>query len=126
MREQRLRPSERLRHRREFQRVLQHGTKQVAPAFVLYVLPTAAPCSRLGIAVSRRIGGAVARNRVKRRTREFFRRHKAELGSTCDIVVVARHAAVGMPHSEYVQQFLTLLHRCWRLQKREHLPAGGE
>lgn len=126
MGDQRLRPSERLRHRGEYQRVLQHGTKQVAAAFVLYVLPTAAPCSRLGIAVSRRVGGAVARNRVKRRIREFFRRHKAELESTCDMVVVARRAAVEMSHTEYARQFLTLLRRCQRLQERERLPAGAE
>jgi ribonuclease P protein component len=68
----------------------------------------------------------VARNRVKRRTREFFRRHKAELASTCDIVVVARRAAVDMSHSEYARQFLTLLHRCHRLQERKRLPAGVE
>lgn len=126
MREQRLRPSERLRHRRDYQHVLQHGTKQVAPAFVLYVLPRAASCSRLGIAVSRRVGSAVVRNRVKRRARECFRQHKAELGPPCDIVVVARQAAVAMSHSEYTRQFLILLRRCQRLQERGRMPARAE
>jgi ribonuclease P protein component len=126
MREQRLRPSERLRHRRDYQHVLQHGTKQVAPAFVLYVLPRAASGSRLGIAVSRRVGNAVVRNRVKRHARECFRQHKAELGPPCDIVVVARQAAVEMSHSEYTRQFLILLRRCQRLQERGRVPAHAE
>jgi ribonuclease P protein component len=126
MGEQCLRPSERLRHRRDYQHVLQYGTKQVAPAFVLYVLPSAASCSRLGIAVSRRVGGAVVRNRVKRRARECFRQHKAELESPCDIVVVARRAAVEVSHSEYARQFLTLLRRCQRFHEREHVQARAE
>ena len=54
---------ERLRHKREFERVLQQGTKQVSAAFVLYLLPTSGPRSRLGLAVSKRVGGAVVRNR---------------------------------------------------------------
>jgi ribonuclease P protein component len=126
MGEQRLRPSERLRHRRDYQHVLQSGTKQVAPAFVLYVLPGVASCSRLGIAVSRRVGGAVVRNRVKRRARECFRQHKAELEFPCDIVVVARHAAVEVSHSEYARQFLTLLRRYQRLQEQGPIPARAE
>jgi ribonuclease P protein component len=126
MGEQRLRPSERLRHRREYQHVLQYGTKQVAPAFVLYVLPSAASCSRLGIAVSRRVGGAVVRNRVKRHARECFRQHKAALGFPCDLVVVARREAAEVSHSEYVRQFLTLLRRCQRLQERGPVPAHAE
>ena len=126
MGEQRLRPSERLRHRHEYQRVLQYGIKQVAPAFVLYVLPSMAPCSRLGIAVSRRVGGAVVRNRVKRRTREFFRRHKGELGGAYDIVVVARRAAVEVSPGEYARQFLTLLRRCQRLREGERVQVHVE
>jgi ribonuclease P protein component len=114
MGDQRLRPSERLRRPSDYQQVFQHGTKLVAPLFVLYVLPTSAPRSRLGMAVSKRVGGAVVRNRVKRRLRELFRRHKSLLCPACDVVFVARQGAAEASLEEYTRQFLMLLHRCQR------------
>jgi ribonuclease P protein component len=49
--------------------------------------------TRLGLAVSRRVGGAVVRNRVKRRVREWFRRSTAVLPEGFDVVVIARAKA---------------------------------
>ena len=111
MDDQCLRPVERLRHPGEFREVFQHGKKLVAPMFVLYLLPTSAPHSRLGLAVAKRVGNAVARNRVKRLLRELFRRHKALLQPGCDAVFVARQGAVDASFEEYTQQFLRLLRR---------------
>ena len=116
MGDQRLPPEARLRHRRDFQRVFEHGTKQVSSAFVVYLLPTDQPRSRLGMAVSKRVGGAVVRNRVKRRTREWFRRAQSELQPPCDIVVVARRPASELPYAESAALFLSLWRRHWRKQ----------
>jgi ribonuclease P protein component len=116
---QRLAPSERLRHRHEFERVFQHGKKQVSAAFVWYMLPTSNAGSRLGMAVSKRVGGAVVRNRVKRYTREFFRQYKDQFDPPCDVVVVARHKAADMRYAESVQEFLSLLRRYRRAQPRQ-------
>lgn len=52
--------------------------------------------ARLGITASRRIGGAVVRNRVKRRIREWFRRRDRRSERQLDIVVIARSGAVGL------------------------------
>ncbi len=112
MGDQRLRPSERLRQGRDFQRVFQRGKKLVAPAFVVYLLPAQAACSRLGMAVSRRVGKSVVRNRIKRLIRELFRQHKALLQPPCDVVFVARRRAAEASFGEYTQQFRTLLRRC--------------
>src|SRR5215470_7038286 len=95
MGDQRLRPVERLRCPRAYQRVFEQGEKLVGSLFILYVLPTSEPYSRLGVAVSRRLGNAVVRNRIKRYLRETFRRHKALLVSSCDLVCVARRSAIG-------------------------------
>jgi ribonuclease P protein component len=45
---------------------------------------------RLGVTVTRKIGGAVLRNRVKRVLRDVFRRHRGELVPALDLVVNAR------------------------------------
>ncbi len=110
--DQRLRPSERLRHAREYHQVFQSGKKLVSPLFVVYVLPGSGSFSRLGMAVSKRVGKAVVRNRIKRLIRELFRRHKNLLKSPCDVVFVARRQAAGALLGDYTQQFLTLLRRC--------------
>jgi ribonuclease P protein component len=112
MDDQCLRRVERLRRPSEYQRVFQHGKKLVAPLFVLYILPGSEPYSRLGMAVSKRVGNAVIRNHVKRLMRELFRRHKTQLQPACDVVFVARRRAVKASLEEYTRQFLTLLHRC--------------
>ena len=117
MGDQRLRPRERLRCPRVYQRVFEQGEKFVGSLFILYVLPTSKPYSCLGMAVSKRIGNAVVRNRIKRYVRETFRRHKAFLLSPCDLVCVVRREAASAPLALYTQQFLMLLRRCQRLEQ---------
>jgi ribonuclease P protein component len=112
MGDQRLRPTERLRHSSDFQRVFQQGKKLVTSLFVMYVFCHGQPYSRFGLAVSKRVGKAVARNLVKRRLRGLFRQHKFLLDPPADIVVVVRHGAAQAPGKMFAQQFVSLLHRC--------------
>lgn len=67
------------------------------PAYVLLVAeqrPTiVSDAPRLGVTVSRRVGGSVARNRVKRRIREWFRRTHLDVPVGRDLLVIARPGA---------------------------------
>ena len=83
----------RLRKRREYLRIQGRRRGKKTPHFVVLSVPSDDEGSRLGVTVSRRVGVAVARNRVKRRVREFFRLHRNELQPPSDIVIVARAGA---------------------------------
>ncbi|WP_231627325.1 ribonuclease P protein component [Thiohalorhabdus denitrificans] len=85
------------------------GTKTVGRFFVVFALEHAEARPRLGLAVGRKVGNAVFRNRTKRIVRESFRHHQESLGGL-DLVVVARgSAARGSP-----RQLTEDLAACWR------------
>ena len=91
---QRLPRGARLRDPRDFARVNRSGERRATAHFVAVVAPARHDTSpKLGLAVSRRIGNAVARNRVKRLVREWFRRSRGQLPHGTDWVVIARQGA---------------------------------
>jgi ribonuclease P protein component len=81
----------RLSHSGDFDRVLRHGRSHAGRELVLHVFPRSTEGStRLGLSVSRKVGGAVERNRVKRLLREAFMREEERLPAGTDVVLVAR------------------------------------
>jgi len=100
----RFRPAERIRRRPEFQQVYERGTRVHSRLCTLFVLPNGQASGRLGIAATRKLGGAVVRNRAKRLIREVFRRNKITGGF--DVVVV--------PKRELLDASLTVLEADYR------------
>jgi ribonuclease P protein component len=97
----------RLSRSAEFERVYRQGRSKGNRFLVLYAFPRedesrADPSDgpRLGLSVSRRVGGAVDRNRVKRVLREAFWEEAERLPSSSDYVVVARPDAKGLAERE--------------------------
>ena len=82
----------RLRVRSEFLLLQTRGRRFAGPLFALLVLPRASGPARIGLTVSRKVGNAVVRNRVRRRLREAFRRRWPSLPSV-DLVCIVRSAA---------------------------------
>lgn len=93
-------PRYRLRKRPEFLALQREGRRRTAPHFIVITRNKANAPSRLGITTSRKVGGAPARNRVRRMVREFFRRHRPFLDPPRDVLVIARSGAPALRYRD--------------------------
>jgi ribonuclease P protein component len=128
----------RLQQRREFLRVQRSGVKHHTRYFLVFVAPSALrrrgpapapvatvplvggelPGTRLGVTVTRKVGKAVKRNRIKRLVREAFRRERHALPPGLDMVWVAKRDAVE-------STFEAVVHDMRTLAQRLAAPRGG-
>lgn len=115
----------RLSRSAEFDRVFRQGRSLGNRVLVLYSFPRAEGGEpRLGISVSRKVGGAVERNRVKRLMREAFQQQLARLPAAHDVVLVARPEARAVAERDGLRGIEEALGELLeRLPARE--PGGG-
>jgi len=92
---------------------VQQGGRRVSSRFVtLIALPNTLGADRLGVVASKRVGGAVVRNRAKRRLREIFRRDQPSrrgAGRSLDVVAIARRELVDAPFAAAEADFVAAL-----------------
>lgn len=110
----------RLRRRKDFDRVFRGGRAWSNNLLVLRSLASDLPHNRIGFITSKRVGGAVVRNRVRRRLREALR--LLPLGTSWDVVVSAKTAAAKADYHELKRAVIDLLARAGILQEA---PGGA-
>src|SRR4030042_6399446 len=81
---------ERITYPQDFKRVMKTGRKLVSRNFILFMKENEKEFHRLGVVVSKEVGPATCRNRIKRVCREFFRFHKHRIKGTFDIIILAK------------------------------------
>jgi ribonuclease P protein component len=110
-------PDVRLRSRREYLTVQQAGRRISSRLLTVLALPNTLGRDRLGIVASKKIGGAVVRNRAKRRLRELFRQQDPSHAASAagrpgfDLVVIARRELAVAPSDLLRADFRAALKR---------------
>ena len=97
--DQHLRRQERLTNAADFTRCYRHGKRFRTRYFTVYAYCWGASAPRFGLAVGKAVGIAVVRNRVKRRLRELFRRHKVFVPRGYDLFVRAGPASAAASYA---------------------------
>lgn len=92
--------ADRLRKRPEFVHLSKAGRREHDLHFIVLFAPGHHQRSRLGVTVTKRVGNAVTRNRIKRLFREFFRLKEDMVGTHLDINIIAKKSATGLTSAE--------------------------
>jgi len=91
-----IKKADRLLRRKEFLRLSQNGKQVHDRHFIIRFASNDVVRPRLGITVTKKVGNAVIRNRLKRFVREFFRLNRHRLDNHWDLVIIAKRPAAGL------------------------------
>ena len=117
--------SARIKRRADYQKVYKRGVRVTGRHVVLFILQSREREGRFGVTASRRVGGAVVRNRAKRRLRELYRLYlRDRAGRAHDIVANARRSSATAPWMELEEDFINCLQR-GRLLTTGHNGGGA-
>lgn len=93
----------------EYRFIYRNGRRKSSRFFVLYYIKTNLGYSRFGISASKKLGGAVTRNRIKRLLREVIRLRDDVKDMSMDIVIVARDGMLDIDFQETNKAFGSLI-----------------
>jgi ribonuclease P protein component len=99
----------RLLRRADYDAVYRQGRRRSGREFTVFLRANGLGISRFGWSVKKALGGAVRRNRMRRRTREIVRLHRQEIASGWDIVIHPRSSVAAAEFSVLVDDLLKLL-----------------
>jgi ribonuclease P protein component len=99
---------ERLQRGYQFRHAYEQGRKFAGRLVVLYVVEDPSARRALGVVTSRKVGGAVVRNRARRLLREVYRLNKQKLKTNLQIVMIARTAINGKQRQDVEAEVLRL------------------
>ncbi|MGD9330479.1 MAG: ribonuclease P protein component [Desulfobacterales bacterium] len=94
---------DRIRKRSEFLQLGLDGKRLFSRHFIVVYARRGYTEARLGITVTKKIGSAVTRNRIKRVCREFFRTHRDQYSAAVDIHIIARSVAAHAANDELIE-----------------------
>ena len=100
-----LKKTDRILKRSGFLRLSREGRRIHGEHFVVNYFTNSSGNMRLGVTVSKRVGCAVIRNRIKRLVRECFRLNKARISGACDMNIIAKTGAASLS-SRKISQIL--------------------
>ena len=95
--------------RSEFDAVYRDARRRSGRHFTVFYCPNGLERTRLGVSVKRALGGSVVRNRIRRRVREMFRLHRAEIPAGWDIVIHPRSSVATAKFAALEAELLQLL-----------------
>ena len=108
----------RLTSRRQFKTVYAEGRRASCRIFTVFGLPNSLDRCRLGLTVTRKVGCAVVRNRIKRVLRDVFRRNRQRLEFPMDLVINGRTALLELPALQIERELLQCYERLSRRRRR--------
>ncbi|HWO54704.1 ribonuclease P protein component [Paenibacillus sp. JTLBN-2024] len=111
----------RLRNRADFSRVYRHGKSFANHQFVVYWFrKKEVEKFRVGISVSKKVGNAVVRNRMRRLVKEIVRHHEDRLIEHVDLVFIVRKGALDLPYKDLEKCVLHVLRKASLLKPPGH------
>jgi ribonuclease P protein component len=99
----------RLVRKADFDAVYRHGKRRSNSHFTVFSKANDLQQSRFGFSIKRALGGAVLRNRIRRRIREVIRLHRQEISAGWDIVIHPKPNVAAAPWSVVTAELLRLL-----------------